>query len=187
MGASAFCDHAACVAALLRRENLRGHECLSRQAQLWIVATPRGHPRPLVLVGYAEFMLSLRHEAFARAVADGLSARQAYGQAGYAAAGHAADTNASRLLKRPDVQRRIAELRIDARKVARERYALTSDRLLKIGLRILGECVETGDFKAASAQYERMAKVAGFWMDRTALEPMPRLISERSRPISEEE
>ena len=132
-------------------------------------------------------MLSLRHEAFARAVADGLSARQAYGHAGYRASGPAVDTNASRLLKRPDVQRRITELRVDARRIAHERYALTSDRLLKIGLRILGECVEIGDFKAASAQYERMAKVAGFWMDRTALEPTSRLICERSGPMSEEE
>jgi phage terminase small subunit len=50
-----------------------------------------------------------RHEAFARAILEGKSGREAYIAAGYKAAG--AEANASRLIRNDKVSARIAELK----------------------------------------------------------------------------
>ena len=55
-----------------------------------------------------------RHEAFARAIVEGKSGREAYKAAGYKAKDRAADANASRLLTIANVAARVAELQKEA-------------------------------------------------------------------------
>jgi hypothetical protein len=57
---------------------------------------------------------NVRHEIFARRIAEGEYASRAYKLAGYRATGHSAEASASRLLKKVDVQARISELRAEA-------------------------------------------------------------------------
>ena len=61
-----------------------------------------------------------RHERFAQNIAKGMSATQAYIQAGYKARGNSAEVNASRLLRNAQVHERIAEL---AKRAEREAIA----------------------------------------------------------------
>src|SRR5215472_11588624 len=69
--------------------------------------------------GYSAHMPTLknpRHESFARRVAEGdTSATGAYRE-GYASTGHGAEVNASKLLRKTEVQARIAELQAAAAK-----------------------------------------------------------------------
>jgi phage terminase small subunit len=55
-----------------------------------------------------------RHEAFARAMVAGMTQHDAYKAAGFKASGHAAEANASRLLKDAEVSDRVAELKKEA-------------------------------------------------------------------------
>lgn len=71
---------------------------------------------------------SSRHELFAQSVASGACAAEAYRQAGYSARGHAAEVNASKLLRKTEVSQRIAELQ----KENAERSLLTRDKALRI-------------------------------------------------------
>lgn len=112
----------------------------------------------------------------------------AYEAAGFAASGNAAEVNGCRLMKRQDVQGRIAELRANATVVANEKFKLTQESLIQLGLDLLTECRSAGDLKAASSTYERVAKIAGLWVDRTESSTTTRLISDRpARPMDETE
>lgn len=51
-----------------------------------------------------------RHELFAQGIAQGKPASRAYIEAGYKARGNAAETNAARLLRKAQVQERLAEI-----------------------------------------------------------------------------
>jgi phage terminase small subunit len=59
-----------------------------------------------------------RHEAFARAIVEGKSGRDAYQAAGYKSKNRAADANASRLIANDNIAARIAELQKEAAKGA---------------------------------------------------------------------
>ncbi len=51
-----------------------------------------------------------RHERFAQNLAKGMSATEAYTKAGYKSTGHAAEANGARLMRKDEVQARVAEL-----------------------------------------------------------------------------
>ncbi len=51
-----------------------------------------------------------RHERFAQNITKGMSATKAYTKAGYKSTGHAAEANGARLMRKDEVQARVAEL-----------------------------------------------------------------------------
>ncbi len=51
-----------------------------------------------------------RHEKFAQNLARGMSATKAYAKVGYKSTGHAAEANGARLMRKDEVQARVAEL-----------------------------------------------------------------------------
>lgn len=74
-----------------------------------------------------------KHERFAHGIVAGKSGREAYREAGYSATDGAADTNASRLLKKAQVAARIAELKGKAAEAAGITAKRVLDELAKIG------------------------------------------------------
>ena len=73
-----------------------------------------------------------RHEAFARAIIEGKSARAAYRAAGYQAKDAAVDAAASRLLRNAKVAARTAELKGDAARASTITAARVLDELAKL-------------------------------------------------------
>ena len=73
-----------------------------------------------------------RHEAFARAIVEGKSARAAYRAAGYQAKDAAVDAAASRLLRNAKVAARTAELKGDAARASTITAARVLDELAKL-------------------------------------------------------
>jgi phage terminase small subunit len=90
------------------------------------------------------------------------NATQAYIQAGYAARGNAASVNGSRLLRRPDIQERVTELREEAEHMARTRVfrwgQLLADAQEALRRALAGEEVST---QAVSAAKEIVAQAQG--------------------------
>lgn len=122
-----------------------------------------------------------KHELFAQAIAKGASQREAYGKAGYTAQAAAADVNASRLLSDTRVAERVRELQ--GRSAAK--VEITLESWIKEGAELMRTALQNGDSAAASQQYERVAKVAGFWVDRTEGSQVVRTVS--ADPITGEE
>jgi phage terminase small subunit len=83
-----------------------------------------------------------KHEAFARAIVEGCSGREAYGAAGYKAKPAAADANASRLLKDAKVAARVAELKTAASAASVAGAAQVLDALWAIASTDANELVE---------------------------------------------
>src|SRR4051794_7016504 len=72
-------------------------------------------PRSVLLYPYSMPALkNIRHDRFAQKVAEGESSKSAYIEAGFRARDHAAEVEASKLLRKPDVASRVEELRGEA-------------------------------------------------------------------------
>lgn len=131
-------------------------------------------------------MLSnVQHERFACKIAEGELVGVAYIAAGYKTSGNAAEAAGCRLLKRPEVAARIAELK----GAAAEKTGVTIESLIELGLAIIKEARAAEDFTAASSTYERLAKISGHWVDRSEQKStVTRLISDRpAKPQDEQE
>jgi phage terminase small subunit len=87
---------------------------------------------PLISDFVVTILSNSRHEAFARAILQGKSGREAYIAAGYKAAG--AEANASRLIRNDKVSARIAELKGKAAEGAVATARQVLEELTKIGL-----------------------------------------------------
>ncbi len=85
-----------------------------------------------------------KHEAFARAIVEGTSGRDAYLSAGYSAQPAAADAAASRLLKNGKVAARIAELKAAAARASTVTAARVLDELAKLAFANLADFMRAG-------------------------------------------
>jgi phage terminase small subunit len=85
-----------------------------------------------------------RHEAFARAIVEGKSARDAYQAAGYKSKGRGADANASRLISNDNVARRVAELKEEAAKGAVMTGREVLEELSKLGRANMADYTRVG-------------------------------------------
>ena len=125
-----------------------------------------------------------RHERFAQELATGKSADAAYVLAGY----RANRSNAARLSANQDIQRRVAEIQ----SLGAERAAITVETLIAEAESARSKAMsEKGGANAAVAAITVKAKLAGLWLDKTALtdpsgEKPPRYIIS-DRPMTEEE
>lgn len=123
-----------------------------------------------------------RHEKFAQELAKGTSAGRAYEAAGYDVEGDHADQSASRLLSRnAKVRDRVAELQ----QKAAQKVGVTLESWIEEGVELMRSIAKAGDSAAASQQYERVAKVAGFWTERTESTQTVRSVS--AQPVTEDE
>lgn len=104
-------------------------------------------------------LTNARHELFAQGIAKGKNQTDAY-----LAAGYVGDvTAASRLSRDVKVQARVAELKGRAA----EKTVTTVETLLAEGWDIITKAKGEADFGAASQTLERVAKIAGLWVDKT--------------------
>ena len=85
-----------------------------------------------------------RHEAFARAIVEGKSGREAYKAAGYKAKDRAADANASRLLTVANVAARVAELQKEAAQGAVMTGREVLEELSKLGRANMADYMQVG-------------------------------------------
>lgn len=122
-----------------------------------------------------------KHELFAQAIAKGASQREAYRKAGYTASGAAADVNACKLLSDTKVSDRVKEIQA----TAANRVSITLESWIEEGADLMRKALAAGDSAAASQQYERVAKVAGFWIEKT--ESTQTLRGFSSKPTTAEE
>jgi phage terminase small subunit len=100
-------------------------------------------------------LANTRHERFACAVASGEELTAAHERAGYSRS----PTNARRLSRRPTVRARVAELQ---KEIAME-AKVTAEQLIGKLFDIVAEARQAGQFAAASASIERIARIAGLW------------------------
>jgi hypothetical protein len=109
---------------------------------------------------------SPKHELFAQNIATapktGMSIAQAYIASGYAAREHAAESNASRLLKKAEVQARIAELVAPAARKTRA----TVDTLAQQFDAVFDGAMGSAQFGAAGSAAAAKAKLLGFMRER---------------------
>lgn len=124
-----------------------------------------------------------RHELFAQGIAKGQSQREAYIAAGYTQSKSASvtDAAASRLLSDVRVQTRVQELKTKAA----ERATITLEGWIEEGAELMRKAATAGDHAAASQQFERVAKVAGFWIDRSEGSQVVRTVS--AEPMTAEQ
>jgi phage terminase small subunit len=125
-----------------------------------------------------------RHERFAQELATGETADSAYVLAGY----KENRSNAARLGAARDIQARVAEIQ----SVGAERAAITVVSLIAEAEKARSKAMsEKGGANAAVAAVVVKAKLAGLWLDKTAItdpsgEKPPRYIIS-DRPMTEEE
>lgn len=123
-------------------------------------------------------------ENFAQNIAEGMDVGKAYEEAGFAARGNGAQVNGCRLLKRAEVATRIDEIQ----NKAAEKVELTLEVLIEMGRDLFIAAKAAEDFTAASSTYERLAKISGHWVDRSASLSVTRLVSDRpQKPMDEDE
>lgn len=124
-----------------------------------------------------------KHELFAQGIAKGESQRQAYIAAGYTASINpdVTDAAASRLLRDVRVSARVQELQ----NKAAARAEITLESWIQEGAELMRAALAAGDSTAASQQYERVAKVAGFWIDRSEGSQVVRSVS--AEPMTPEQ
>jgi hypothetical protein len=107
-----------------------------------------------------------KHEAFCQLMFEGArygwSQGTAYMKAGFRSAGHGAETNASRLLKKADIRRRLAELGESGAKKAR----VTAESLIEKLDVVFDGSVAEKQFSAAGRAVEVQGKLAGVMTDR---------------------
>jgi hypothetical protein len=135
-----------------------------------------------------------RKERFAQLIAAGSSQTAAYKAAGYKGEGSTARSGAARLAAREEVKYRIRELQDQQLLELRERQAdaataagIDLEWLERNGKDLFHKAVEDKDYTAASQTFERIAKVAGLWMDRSSSDGDQVLRIYSDRPLSEEE
>lgn len=105
-----------------------------------------------------------KHELFAQEIAKGATGRAAYRSAGYAISNDdVTDAAASRLLRDVRVQERIEELQ----SVAAENTITTVETLLTEAWDIIKQAKADKQHGAASQTIERIAKIAGLWVDKS--------------------
>lgn len=124
-----------------------------------------------------------KHELFAQGIAKGQSQREAYMQAGYTATGAAADVNACKLLSDAKVSDRVKE--IQGRAANGISYDLSW--FLEQGASLFKAAKDAGDHAAASAQYQRLATVAGVWVEKTEGKTQTTVRDIRDEPLTTEE
>lgn len=126
-----------------------------------------------------------RWENFVLAHAKGMAAGRAYEAAGYKSKGNASEVSASQLLRKPQVAARLAELQ----EKAAVKTGVTLESLIQLGLELIADARKAEDFTAASATFERLAKISGHWIDRSeSKSTVTRLISDRPvTPMDEEQ
>lgn len=118
-----------------------------------------------------------RHELFAQAVAKGASATAAYREAGYEASGHAAESNASRLLRKAEVAGRVAELQgraaekaVLTRQWVLERLVENANRAMQATAVKDADGGSTGEYRyegsVANRALELLGKELGMFVDR---------------------
>lgn len=124
-----------------------------------------------------------KHELFAQAIAKGASQREAYCKAGYTQSSkpNVTDAAASRLFSDVRVQARIAE--ILERAADSVNYDLAW--FLEQGAALFKAAKDAGDHSAASAQYQRLATVAGVWVEKTEGSQVVRTVS--AEPMTPEQ
>jgi len=109
-------------------------------------------------------LANAKHEAFARSIAKGMSGREAYRGAGYAQSSDSVtDAAASRLLSDVKVQARVAELQDRAA----ESTVTTIESLIEAGWQIVKNAQADKQHAAASQTIERIAKIAGLWIEKS--------------------
>ncbi len=110
-----------------------------------------------------------------------LNATQAAIRAGYSA--HTAKSIGQENLTKPAIASAIAA----AQNKAAEKAGVTLDWLLEEGKSLMLAAKAAKDFSAASSTYERVAKIAGHWVDRAQsdVNAVQRVYS--SEPLTEEE
>lgn len=105
-----------------------------------------------------------KHELFAQGIAQGKSGRESYLAAGYQTkSDDGTDAAASRLLSDVRVQARIQELQARAA----NGVVVTTATLLEDCRKIIDMAAQDAQFAAASQTIERMAKIAGLWVDKS--------------------
>lgn len=109
-------------------------------------------------------LANAKHEAFARSIAKGMSGREAYRGAGYSQSSDSVtDAAASRLLSVVKVQERVAELQ----ERAADSTVTTVESLIEAGWVIVKNAQADKQHAAASQTIERIAKIAGLWVDKS--------------------
>lgn len=116
-------------------------------------------------------------------MAKGASQRDAYLKAGYTPSSkdNVTDAAACRLFSDVRVQARMVELQHKAA----ERVEITLESWIAEGAELMRSAVKAGDHAAASQQFERVAKVAGFWVEKSESTQTVRGFS--SKPITPEQ
>lgn len=107
-----------------------------------------------------------RHERFAQALAKGLSGKAAYVEAGFRARDHAAEVEGSKLLRKPEVSARIAELQ--ARQV--RRLDVTVETICQELEAARAGAMAARQYSAATAASLGKAKLLGLITDKAEIE-----------------
>jgi phage terminase small subunit len=104
-----------------------------------------------------------RHEKFAQGLAQGMSASEAYRQAGYEAKGGAAEVGASRLIRNDKVTARVAELK----ERAAVAVSLSREWVLEQLIDNVSKAKSTADYAPANKALELLGKELGMFVDRS--------------------
>jgi phage terminase small subunit len=104
-----------------------------------------------------------RHEKFAQGLAQGMSATEAYRQAGYDAKGNAAEVAASRLIRNTKVASRVEELKTRAAASVQ----ISKEWVLEQLVDNLKLAKEQGQLAPANRAAELLGKELGMFVDRS--------------------
>ncbi len=106
-----------------------------------------------------------RRERFCQGIAKGLSATEAYREAGYRGRGNIAEVSASQIFRNLQVEGRIAELQ----QKAVQKHQISVEGLTRDLMEVHAEARKDGQYAAAVAAHALVAKMHGFIVDRTEL------------------
>lgn len=116
-----------------------------------------------------------KHEAFAQAIASGVSNREAYAEAGYSTSNEAAtDASASRLLASARVASRVKELQAASAEEAVVDAATLSDQLEDIR----AKAISANQFGAAAQAVMGRAKLHGLIIDKAEVKDVTEMAPE---------
>jgi hypothetical protein len=107
-----------------------------------------------------------RRERFCQGIAKGLSATEAYRQAGYKGNGHSAEQGAHQLMRNSEVQVRIGELQRNAAIKAEISLESLTKRLLEIDKAATAD----GQHAAATGALALVARLHGFLVDHKTVD-----------------
>jgi phage terminase small subunit len=105
-----------------------------------------------------------RQERFIQNVTVGMNQTSAYIAAGYSSRG--AKVAAAKLVRRADISARLSHLHANGAAIAE----LTASDLMIKGLALVDAAAAANDFATASVTLERVAKIGGFWIDKSKTE-----------------